>query len=60
MLMPSIKCCIKRLHVIDMQWTSKKCTKRCVAHAGLFCSYNKKMIIGIFDTVVVFIVMVGY
>ena len=38
----SIKRCSGRFCIIVVQWTSKKCTKKCDAHAEqLFCSQNQ-------------------
>ena len=50
--MSSIKHQIRRFHLVAVQWTSKKCTKKCDAHAEQsFCSQNQLF----FDVVVIIV-----
>ena len=52
----SIKCRIGRFHVVVVQWTSKKCTKKRDARAELLFWLQNQLF---FDVVVVVVVVVS-
>ena len=41
--MTSIKCWVRMFHIEVMQWTSKRCNKKCGEHAGLLFRSSKSL-----------------